>query len=253
VQATPLSHDSHGLRSVSTAENHMGSRILVVEDESDLAELVAFHLRQNGHLVTTAGSGATALAELKRQRPDLVVLDVMLPDISGIEVCRRLRREDDTRRLPVIMLTAKGEEVDRVVGFEVGADDYVVKPFSPRELLLRVEAVLRRVSAPIDESGPKTIVLGMMTIDVPAHRVTVGDEEIPLTALEFRLLMDLATRLGRVQSRDALLERVWGYSPGVETRTVDTHVKRLREKLAGAADYVETVRGVGYRLRDSLS
>jgi two-component system phosphate regulon response regulator PhoB len=231
----------------------MGSRILVVEDEVDLAELVAFHLRQNGHLVTTAGTGATALAEVKRQRPDLCVLDVMLPDISGIEVCRRLRREDDTRRLPVIMLTAKGEEVDRVVGFEVGADDYVVKPFSPRELLLRVEAVLRRASAPIDDSGPKTIVLGAMTIDVPAHRVLVNDEEVPLTALEFRLLMDLASRLGRVQSRDALLERVWGYAPGVETRTVDTHVKRVREKLGAAADHIETVRGVGYRLRETLA
>ncbi len=231
----------------------MGARILVVEDEVDLAELVAFHLRQAGHVVSTAGSGATALAEVRRSRPDLVVLDVMLPDISGIEVCRRLRREDDTRRLPVIMLTAKGEEVDRVVGFEVGADDYVVKPFSPRELMLRVEAVLRRSSAPVEDGGPKTIALGVMLIDVPAHRVTVENEEIPLTALEFRLLMDLASRIGRVQSRDALLERVWGYAPGVETRTVDTHVKRLREKLAAASDYIETVRGVGYRLKDSAS
>lgn len=230
----------------------MGARILVVEDEVDLAELVAFHLRQGGHVVSTATSGATALAEVRRQRPDLVVLDVMLPDISGIEVCRRLRREDDTRRLPVIMLTAKGEEVDRVVGFEVGADDYVVKPFSPRELMLRIEAVLRRSSTPVEDDGPKTIALGAMLIDVPAHRVTVANEEVPLTALEFRLLMDLASRLGRVQSRDALLERVWGYSPGVETRTVDTHVKRLREKLGAAADYVETIRGVGYRLRDTL-
>lgn len=231
----------------------MGSRILVVEDEIDLAELVAFHLRESGHVVIVSGTGATALAEVKRQKPDLVVLDVMLPDISGIEVCRRLRRDDDTRRLPVIMLTAKGEEVDRVVGFEVGADDYVVKPFSPRELLLRIEAVLRRATAPIDDTGPATISLGAMTIDVPAHRVLVNDEEVPLTALEFRLLMDLASRLGRVQSRDALLERVWGYSPGVETRTVDTHVKRVREKLGAAADHLETVRGVGYRLRETLS
>ena len=177
----------------------MGSRILVVEDEIDLAELVAFHLRESGHVVIVSGTGATALAEVKRQKPDLVVLDVMLPDISGIEVCRRLRRDDDTRRLP-------------------------------RELLLRIEAVLRRATAPIDDTGPATISLGAMTIDVPAHRVLVNDEEVPLTALEFRLLMDLASRLGRVQSRDALLERVWGYSPGVET-----------------------VRGVGYRLRETLS
>jgi two-component system, OmpR family, phosphate regulon response regulator PhoB len=230
----------------------MGARILVVEDEMDLAELVAFNLRQSGHQVTTAGTGSTALAEIRRQRPDLVVLDVMLPDISGIEVCRRLRREADTIRLPVIMLTAKGEELDRVVGFEVGADDYVVKPFSPRELLLRVEAILRRVAAPVEaETSQRSIVLGPLLIDVSAHRVTVSDEEIPLTALEFRLLLDLATRIGRVQSRDALLERVWGYAPGVETRTVDTHVKRLREKLLAAADYIETVRGVGYRVRET--
>ncbi len=232
----------------------MGSRILVVEDESDLAELVAFNLRQAGHTVTTAGTGSTALAEIRRQRPDLVVLDVMLPDITGLEVCRRLRREAETIRLPVIMLTAKGEEVDRVVGFEVGADDYVTKPFSPRELLLRVEAILRRTGAPIDEEagGRQAITIGSLLIDVPAHRVTVEGEEIPLTALEFRLLMDLATRIGRVQSRDALLERVWGYAPGIETRTVDTHVKRLREKLGAASDYIETVRGVGYRIRDSI-
>ncbi len=227
----------------------MGSRILVVEDESDLAELVAFNLKQAGHAVTTAGTGATALAEIRRQRPDLVVLDVMLPDITGLEVCRRLRRDPDTIRLPVVMLTAKGEEVDRVVGFEVGADDYVTKPFSPRELLLRIDAILRRVGQ-VDSDGPQAIMVGDMMIDVPAHRVEVGGEEIPLTALEFRLLLDLAKRRGRVQSRGALLERVWGYAPGIETRTVDTHVKRLREKLGTAARYVKTVRGVGYRIAD---
>jgi two-component system phosphate regulon response regulator PhoB len=229
----------------------MGARILVVEDEADLAELVAFHLRESGHAVTTASNGGTALAEVRRQRPDLVVLDLMLPDVSGLEVCRRLRRETGTSRVPVLMLTAKGSEVDRVVGFEVGADDYVTKPFSPRELLLRVEAILRRTSAPPDDQTTRAaITLGVMEIDVPAHRVLVQGDEIPLTALEFRLLLDLAERLGRVQSRDSLLERVWGYAPGVETRTVDTHVKRLREKLAAASDYIETVRGVGYRLRD---
>ncbi|MEM1415267.1 MAG: response regulator transcription factor [Myxococcota bacterium] len=226
----------------------MGSRILVVEDESDLAELVAFNLKQAGHVVATAGTGATALAEIRRQRPDLVVLDVMLPDITGLEVCRRLRREESTSRLPVLMLTAKGEEVDRVVGFEVGADDYVVKPFSPRELLLRIEAILRRMGAQEDE-GPQTITVGELVIDVPGHRCLVSDEEINLTALEFRLLLDLAKRRGRVQSRNALLERVWGYAPGIETRTVDTHVKRLREKLGTASAYIETVRGVGYRMR----
>ncbi len=227
----------------------MGARILVVEDESDLAELVAFNLRQAGHTVSTAGTGSTALAEVQRKRPDLIVLDVMLPDITGVEVCRRLRRQEATQTIPVVMLTAKGEEVDRVVGFEVGADDYVVKPFSPRELVLRVEAILRRVSSPSEEAAPQTITVGDLVIDVPGHRVEIEGEELVLTALEFRLLLDLAKRRGRVQSRDALLERVWGYSPGIETRTVDTHVKRLREKLGSAASYIETVRGVGYRMR----
>lgn len=228
------------------------AQILVVEDEADLAELVAFNLEQAGHAVQTAGTGAEALALADGSSTNLVLLDVMLPDMTGIEVCRRLRRSDATRGLPVIMLTAKGEEVDRVVGFEVGADDYVVKPFSPRELVLRVEAVLRR-SGTADVSDEKGDVLriGTLTIDIPKHEVLVDDEIIPLTALEFRLLCDLASRKGRVQSRDALLERVWGYAPGVETRTVDTHVKRLREKLGNAASYVETVRGVGYRLSET--
>ncbi len=225
----------------------MGSRILVVEDEADLADLVAFNLRGEGHEVTVALDGNTALAEIQRGRPDLVVLDVMLPDISGIEVCRRLRRQRETVRLPVIMLTAKTDEVDRVVGFEVGADDYVTKPFSPRELVLRVEALLRRTIPNADVEGPQVITRGAVLIDVPAHRVEVLGEEVLLTALEFRLLLDLATRAGRVQSRDALLERVWGYAPNVETRTVDTHVKRLREKLGAGAKQIETVRGVGYR------
>lgn len=230
----------------------MSARILVVEDEADLAELVGFNLRDAGHQVTTASNGANALAELRRMKPDLVVLDVMLPDVSGLEVCRRIRRDESTARIPVLMLTAKGTEVDRVVGFEVGADDYVVKPFSPRELTLRVDAILRRASAAATGGAPErqAIDVGTLSIDVPAHRVTVGGDEIPLTALEFRLLLDLATRMGRVQSRDALLERVWGYAPGIETRTVDTHVKRLREKLGEGAEYIETVRGVGYRIRE---
>ncbi|MGB8328748.1 MAG: response regulator transcription factor [Polyangiales bacterium] len=225
----------------------MGSRILVVEDEPDLADLVALNLRRAGHEVVVAHDGATALAEIQRSQPDLLVLDVMLPDISGLEVCRRLRRNAQTIRLPVIMLTARNDEVDRVVGFEVGADDYVPKPFSPRELVLRVDAILRRTTAPAEVGGPQVIVLGDLVIDVPAHRVEVQGQEILLTALEFRLLLDLASRAGRVQSRDSLLERVWGYSPNVETRTVDTHVKRLREKLGPGADQIETVRGVGYR------
>jgi two-component system phosphate regulon response regulator PhoB len=225
----------------------MGSRVVVVEDERDLAELVAYNLREAGHEVACFYDGTSALAEIQRSVPDLLVLDVMLPDISGLEVCRRLRRSPQTIRLPVIMLTARSDEVDRVVGFEVGADDYVPKPFSPRELVLRVDAILRRTTRTEALEGPQVIVLGDLVIDVPAHRVEVQGQEVPLTALEFRLLLDLASRAGRVQSRDALLERVWGYSPNVETRTVDTHVKRLREKLGAAAAQIETVRGVGYR------
>ncbi len=225
----------------------MGSRILVVEDETDLAELVAFNLRAAGHDVSVVHDGHAALAEIQRAQPDLLVLDVMLPDLSGVEVCRRLRRSPDTARLPVLMLTARSDEVDRIVGFEVGADDYVPKPFSPRELVLRVESILRRTIPASEVGGQQVIALGELTIDVPAHRVEVQGKEVLLTALEFRLLLDLASRAGRVQSRDALLERVWGYSPNVETRTVDTHVKRLREKLGAGAARIETVRGVGYR------
>ena len=228
----------------------MNARILVVEDEADLAELVSFNLEQAGFEVRTAGDGRTALSMIASDVPDLVVLDIMLPDLSGIEVCRRIRQQAATAKLPVVMLTARGEEVDRVIGFEVGADDYVVKPFSPRELVLRVSAILRRTSASAEGDGTDEIIsCGNLSIDVGAHRVDVDGEPADLTALEFRLLLDLARRRGRVQSRDALLERVWGYQPGVETRTVDTHIKRLREKLGAGADQVETVRGVGYRLR----
>ncbi len=227
----------------------MAAHILVVEDEVDLADLVALNLREAGHDVSIAYNGANALAEVSRRRPDLILLDVMLPDISGFEVCRRLRRSSETSRIPVIMLTAKAEEVDRIVGFEVGADDYVIKPFSPRELTLRVDAILRRVGPEATQDGPQVLSIGDLRIDVPAHLVEIDGEEITLTALEFRLLLDLASRAGRVQRRDDLLERVWGYAPGVETRTVDTHIKRLREKLGKGSDYLETVRGVGYRIQ----
>lgn len=232
----------------------MRGHILIVEDEADLAELVAFNLRQSGYTTETAETGEAALSSVARRVPDLVLLDLMLPDLSGTEVCRRLRASSGTQRLPVVILTARGEEVDRVHGFEVGADDYVTKPFSPRELVLRVGAVLRRSSVPVPaERSEASIQIGSMDIDVPRHEVRVNDEQVPLTALEFKLLLDMASRRGRVQSRDGLLERVWGYSPGIETRTVDTHVKRLREKLGAASRYIETVRGVGYRIRDDHS
>jgi two-component system phosphate regulon response regulator PhoB len=231
----------------------MRGHILVVEDEVDLAELVAFNLKQAGYTAAIATDGASALSEVRRKKPDLIILDLMLPDLSGTEVCRRLRSDPATKPIPIVMLTARGEEVDRVLGFEVGADDYVTKPFSPRELVLRIGAVLRR-SLPVEPEAPgQGIQIGEMTIDVPRHEVRIGPEPVPLTALEFKLLLDLASRKGRVQSRDSLLERVWGYAPGIETRTVDTHVKRLREKLGAVSHYIETVRGVGYRIRDDVA
>jgi two-component system, OmpR family, phosphate regulon response regulator PhoB len=228
----------------------MSERILIVDDEADLVELLDYNLRQAGYNVVTAKDGAGAMAEVRRQRPDLILLDLMLPDIPGTEVCRRLRKDQGSEAIPIVMITARGEEIDRVVGFEIGADDYVVKPFSPREVVLRVNAILRR-ARPSTLPKQELITIGELVIDVPRHRVTVANQEIGLTALEFKLLLDLASRRGRVQHREGLLERVWGYAPGIETRTVDTHVKRLREKLIEARDYIETVRGVGYRMRDS--
>lgn len=225
------------------------SALLVVEDEQDLADLLAYNLTQAGHSVTVAHTGATALSAASEKRPDLVILDLMLPDISGTEVCRHLRARETTALVPIIMLTAKGEESDRIAGFEAGADDYVVKPFSPKELSLRVDAVLRRAN-PSSPSTEQVVRTGALTIDIPKHEACYEGETIDLTPLEFRLLRDLAERAGRVQRRDDLLERVWQYQSGVETRTVDTHIKRLREKLGAAAQYIETIRGIGYRMRD---
>lgn len=229
----------------------MGARILIVEDEADLAETLRYNLEQEGYEAKVAGSAGAALEVLAgAPLPDLVLLDLMLPDLSGLELCRRLRREPRTEQVPVIMLTARGEEVDRVVGFEVGADDYVVKPFSVRELLLRVAAVLRRAQArDAAETGATRLAFGRLVLDADAHQVWVDGGEVHLTALEFRLLHTLLGRRGRVQTRERLLEDVWGYAPEVTTRTVDTHVRRLREKLGDAGAYVETVRGVGYRFR----
>ncbi len=230
----------------------MPARILVVEDEPDVAELVAFHLQRRGHHPEVVHDAASAWRRLQDSHVDLVVLDLMLPgDVDGVELCRRIRRAPHTASLPVVMVTARGEEVDRVVGFEVGADDYVPKPFSPRELVLRIEAVLRRSHMGAHGTRPENDVLrfGPLCIDLPGHRVEVDGAPVELTALEFRLLAWLAERPGRVQSREQLLEHVWGYAPGVGSRTVDTHVRRLRGKLGSAAELIETVRGVGYRLR----
>ncbi|MCA9567140.1 MAG: response regulator transcription factor [Myxococcales bacterium] len=227
--------------------------ILIVDDEEDIRDLLDLHLRREGFSTLMAANAQQALEVAKRDRPALVVLDLMLPDLSGTEVCRRLRADEATANIPVIMLTAKGEEIDRVVGFEVGADDYVVKAsFSMREFVLRVRAVLRRRAAmapqaPEPEPEGDRLVHGTLEIDVEGHQVYVDDKPVELTATEFRLLMCLATRPSRVQTRGTLLQEVWDQPPDLNTRTVDTHVKRLREKLGSAAAHIKTVRGVGYR------
>jgi two-component system, OmpR family, phosphate regulon response regulator PhoB len=230
-------------------------RVLVVEDEADIRDMLAYNLRQEGYDVASAETGSTALEEVTQFGPDLIILDLMLPDISGVEVCRRIRGGDRPQPA-VIMLTAKAEEIDRVVGFEVGADDYVVKPFSVRELLLRVRARLQEASSrtgapaglPEATPGPRRFSVGTLSIDADSHRVSVEGREIPVSLLEMQLLLHLAQAQGTVCSRRDLLTRVWKYSPGVTSRTVDTHVKRLRDKLGGAGHLIRTIRGIGYRL-----
>jgi len=226
----------------------MGARILVIDDEPDLLELVRVGLTQAGYIVETASTGNEALAALRRAPPDLILLDVMLPDLSGTELCSRIRADQRLAAVPIIMLTAKSKEIDRVVGLEVGADDYVTKPFSPRELALRVRAVLRR-RAP---SGERVRVVehGVLRVDPESHRASVAGQEIVLTAKEFQLLLALMTRPGRVMTRERLLDEVWGSDITVTSRTIDTHLKRLREKLGVAGPLVETVRGVGYRFAE---
>jgi phosphate regulon transcriptional regulator PhoB len=221
--------------------------ILIVDDEDDILSLLAYNIRAAGFDVLTAAEGYDALRIAKQQLPDLVILDLMLPGLDGFEVCKELKRSSETRKIPVIMLTARGEEVDRIVGLELGADDYVVKPFSPRELILRMRAVLRR-------SDPETSIETLwqqegLRIDFEAHRVSIDDEEVVLTATEFKLLAELIRSRGKVQNRDQLLDKVWGYRFEGYARTVDTHVRRLRQKLGPYAEWVETVRGVGYRFR----
>jgi two-component system phosphate regulon response regulator PhoB len=224
-------------------------RVLIVEDEADLQEVLKFNLQKAGYQVLVAGTGSDAILLAKRHRPDLVLLDVMLPDILGTEVCRTLRHDDELRNVPIIMLTAKAEEQNRVDGFELGADDYVTKPFSVRELMLRVNAILQRTRK--DQHHTGEISFGRLRIDPEAHRAWVDDQLVELSALEFRLLFNLYERRDRVQSRSRLLDDVWGVTADVTTRTVDTHVKRLREKLGEARVYIETVRGVGYRFLGS--
>ena len=224
--------------------------ILIVDDEDDFRHLLEINFAREGFDTVSAATASEALRLAQIESPDLVVLDLMLPDMSGTEVCRQLRTEKATRNVPVIMLTARSDEIDRVVGFEVGADDYVVKSnFSVRELILRVRAVLRRQEARGHESGQDKDrrVYGDLMIDEAGHRVLVSGEELSLTATEFKLLQTLTNRPGRVQTRGSLLQDVWGMPPDLNTRTVDTHVKRLREKLGHLSESLETVRGVGYR------
>ncbi|MGQ9859052.1 MAG: response regulator transcription factor [Thermodesulfobacteriota bacterium] len=221
--------------------------VLVVEDEEDILELVSYNLERAGFRVLKARHGEEAMALVSHEKPDLVVLDIMLPKMDGKEVCRRIRHNEQSQSIPIIMLTALAEEVDRIVGFELGADDYLTKPFSPKELVLRVKAILRRKEGGRDSKA--VIRFPGILIDPEAFRVEVEGKEVSLTATEFKLLYQLASNAGRIQSREVLLERVWGYTYDGYARTVDTHVRRLRQKLGPASGRVETVRGVGYRFR----
>jgi len=223
-------------------------RILIVEDENDVVDLLTLNLRKaGGFLISKAGDGATGLTKARAEKPDFIILDLMLPKIPGLEVCKILKSEAATRHIPILMLTARAEEIDRVVGLECGADDYVTKPFSPREIVLRIKAILRRGAT---EEADDRLSAGPITIDPARHEVRVNGKRVELTSLEFKLLRTLMQRRGRVQERDRLLNEVWGYESVIDTRTVDTHVRRLREKLGKAGEVVETVRGFGYRVRD---
>jgi len=224
-------------------------KILVVDDEPEAVELLEFNLKQAGFEVIAAADGAQALKKARSASPSLIVLDLMLPEVDGLEVCKMLRRDPATARIPIIMLTAKAAEIDRVLGLELGAEDYITKPFSPRELVLRVQKVLKRGQAGEEEQA--ALKLGELVIDPPRHLVTCRGKRVELTATEFKLLLILAQRRGRVQSREQLLRDVWEYNTLIDTRTVDTHMRRLREKLGSAARNLITVRGVGYRFLDA--
>jgi two-component system phosphate regulon response regulator PhoB len=222
-------------------------RILVIEDEPDIAEVLQYNLEKEGFQVDLARRGDTGLEMVRKEPPDLILLDLMLPGVDGLEVTRLLKRDPATAHLPILMLTARGEEVDRIVGLELGADDYISKPFSPRELILRIKAVLRRLQH--EETAAERLELGGIELDISGHRLRVQGKEMPLTATEFRLLRLLMERSGRVQTRGQLLTDVWGYADDIDSRTVDTHIRRLRRKLGPEADRIETVIGVGYRMR----
>ncbi len=223
-------------------------RILIVEDEQDVVDLLTLNLRKaGGYAISTAADGASGIRKAREELPALIILDLMLPKMPGLEVCKALKNDAATGHIPIIMLTAKAEEIDRIVGLEMGADDYVTKPFSPREIVLRIKAIMRRGKG---ETAEETMTFGTIRVDPARHHVTVGGKVVRLTTVEFKLLSMLMQRRGRVQSRDRLLNEVWGYESIIDTRTVDTHVRRLRKKLGKAAEAIETVRGFGYRLRE---
>jgi two-component system, OmpR family, phosphate regulon response regulator PhoB len=224
-------------------------RILIVDDEADVTELVAYHLKARGYHVETVNNPNLSIGTARTFLPDLVILDVMMPDLNGVQICRMLRVDPKLKKVPVIFLTAKAEEADRIQGLETGADDYICKPFSIKELMLRVQTILRRVT----EGGsdePKRLQAGEIVVDIERHEVFVSGQAVELTATEFKLLRLLIERRGRVQTREHLLINVWNYETEIETRTVDTHVRRLREKLGTEAEWIETIRGVGYRLAE---
>lgn len=227
----------------------MNNRILVADDEADVVNLVGMNLTNAGFQISKAGDGPSALATARRELPALVVLDVMMPGMSGLEVCRTLKREAATSAIAVLLLTARAEEVDRILGFELGVDDYVTKPFSPRELVLRVKSILRRKLTPSVE--PDQLASGRIAIDKERHLVTVDGQPVEPTVIEFKLLLALLERRGRVLSREDLLTRVWGLESSIETRTVDTHMRRLREKLGASGAQIQTVRGFGYRMDEA--
>ncbi len=226
--------------------------VLIVDDEADLRALLDFNLKQAGYQTAQASTGAEALTRARSLRPNVILLDLNLPDVSGTDVCRLLKGDEQTRAIPILMLTARGAEADRILGLELGADDYVTKPFSVREVVLRVDAVCRRHApgagrAPSDAA--RVIKAGPIELDLDAYLARIDGQEIPLTLLEFRLLAYLVEGKGRVRTREGLLADVWNTSPEIETRTVDTHVKRVRDKLGAAGELIETVRGLGYRIR----
>ena len=225
----------------------MNVNILVIEDEPDIRRNLEYNLGREGFNASPAGSLDEAYEKLNTKKFDLILLDLMLPDGSGLDLCKKIKSNSETEATPIIILTAKDDEVDKVVGFELGADDYVTKPFSVRELILRVKAILKRSDTKTKEVVEVERQFGDLKIDVDSHEVHVDSQLIELTALEFRLLKELVDKRGRVQSRDQLLSEVWGYNAEVTTRTVDTHIKRLREKLGSMGKYVQTIRGVGYK------